>query len=87
MKIKHVVVTLYEGHCPICNDYQNSQLSSEYIDKECDRCKHKKVEEALVHKDIVIYSIEGNEIEGYRIYIKSKEKIYRIEAKDFKEIL
>lgn len=84
MKPKYIVYTLYEGHCPKCGDYQNSRFPED-VDRICIECKRKIVKEALIRKDIVIYKIEGNEIEGYRIHIKSKGKEYVIEAKDFKE--
>lgn len=84
MKPRYHVVTVYEGHCPTCGHYQNGSFP-EYVDKECSECKHNKVKESLVNKDINIYDIVGNEIAGFRILIETKGKVFTIKAKDFME--
>jgi len=86
MHIKYVVVTLYEGKCPSCGEYQNSQISPKCVDDECSMCKERKVKNALINNPVMITEIEGNWIGGYYFYISVKGKNYIIEANKFYEV-
>jgi len=86
MHIKYVVLTLYEGKCPSCGEYQNSHISPESVDKECSRCKEKKVKDILINGSVIITEIGGNWISGYQIYLSVKGKNYIIEANKFYEV-
>ena len=86
MHVKYVVVPIYEGKCPSCEEYQNSQISSKCVDDECSMCKERKVKNALINNPVMITEIEGNWIGGYYIHVSVKGKKYIIEANKFYEV-
>ncbi len=86
MHVKYVVVPIYEGKCPSCGEYQNSQISPAHVDDECSMCVQKRIEKELINKEVTITGIEGNFISGFYISLKQKSKKYVIEANKFYEV-
>lgn len=70
MRTKYVVTTLYEGKCPLCGEYQCSQLDTS-VDKVCSECKRKVVKDILFDGTLTCLSINGNFIEGFRIKLQN----------------